>query len=64
MTETASEILGKHRQKKKNKKKNWVTAGILDLCDERRKLREKKRKDSNLKDVRNISEQQHLEVHD
>ena len=29
VTETASEILGKHRQKKKS----WVTAEILDLCD-------------------------------
>ena len=27
--ETASEIAGKHRQKKKS----WVTAEILDLCD-------------------------------
>ena len=48
MTETASETLGKHRQKKKP----WVTADILDLCDKRRELREKK-KDSNLKDLRN-----------
>ena len=29
VTETASELLGKHRQKKKP----WVTAEILDLCD-------------------------------
>ena len=29
VTETAGEILGKHRQKKKT----WVTAEILDLCD-------------------------------
>ena len=29
--ETTSEILGKHRQKKKP----WITAEILDLCDER-----------------------------
>ena len=32
VTETASEILGKHRQKKKL----WITAEILDLCDKRR----------------------------
>ena len=32
MTETASEILGKHRQKKKP----WITAEILDLCDKRK----------------------------
>ena len=29
VTETASEILDKHRQKKKP----WITAEILDLCD-------------------------------
>ena len=29
VTETASEILSKHRQKEKP----WVTAEILDLCD-------------------------------
>ena len=34
-TETASEILGKHRQKKKP----WITAEILDLCDKRRELK-------------------------
>ena len=38
VTESASEIFGKHRQKKKP----WVTAEILDLCDKRRELREKK----------------------
>ena len=38
VTETASEILGKHRQKKKT----WVTAEILDLCDKRRELRKKR----------------------
>ena len=35
LTETASESLGKHRQKKKP----WITAEILDLCDIRRELR-------------------------
>ena len=35
VTETASEILGKYRQKKKT----WITAEILDLCDKRRELR-------------------------
>ena len=38
MTETASEIRGKHRQKKKP----WVTAEILDLCDKRRELNRKR----------------------
>ena len=38
VTETASKILGKHRQKKKP----WITAEILDLCDKRRKIRKKR----------------------
>ena len=38
VTETASEILGKHRQKQKP----WITAENLDLCDKRRELRKKK----------------------
>ena len=38
MIETASEILGKHRQKKKP----WVTADILDLCDKRSEPRKKR----------------------
>ena len=36
-TETASEILGNHCQKKKP----WVTAEILDLCNKKRELRKK-----------------------
>ena len=39
VTETASEILGKHSQKKK--KTTWVTAEILGLWDRRRELRKK-----------------------
>ena len=38
VTETASEILGKHCQKKKP----WVTAEILDLCYKRRELRKRR----------------------
>ena len=38
VTETASEILGKHRQKKKP----WITAEIVDLCDKRRELRKRR----------------------
>ena len=37
VTETASEIFGKHQ-----KKKTRVTAEILDLCDKRRELRKKR----------------------
>ena len=38
VTETASEILGKHRQKKKP----LVSAEILELCDKRREQRKKR----------------------
>ena len=46
VTETASEILGKHRQKKKP----WITAEILNLC---KKEENSERKDLSLKDLRN-----------
>ena len=36
---TASEILGKYRRKKYP----WITDNILDLCDERRSLKSKKK---------------------
>ena len=38
VTDTGSEILGKHRRTKKP----WVTADILDLCDKRRELKRRK----------------------
>ena len=38
VNETASENLGKHPQKKKT----WITAEILDLCDKRSELRKKR----------------------
>ena len=38
VTETASEILGKNPQKKKP----WITAEVLDLCDKWRELRKKR----------------------
>ena len=40
VTDTANEILGKHRPVKKP----WVTTEILDLCDKRRELKKKKNK--------------------
>ena len=51
VTETASEILGKHCRKKNP----WVTAETLDLCDKRRELRKKRFEPQ-------VSEQQHQEV--
>ena len=38
VTETASQILCKHRQNKKP----WITADILDLCDKKREPRKKR----------------------
>ena len=59
VTETASEILGKHRQKKKPR----VTAEILDLCDKKRELRKKRFEPEGSDEIRG-GEQQHQEVHD
>ena len=42
VTETASEILGKHLQKKKKRKKPGSLQKNLDLCDKRRELRKKR----------------------
>ena len=39
VTDAASEILGKERRRKKP----WVTKDVLDLCDERRDLKKKKK---------------------
>ena len=56
VTETASEILGKHRQRKK-KKITCVTAENLDLCEKRRELRKKRHEpggSEKYKEVNNI----------
>ena len=45
VTDTAAELLGKQRRKRKP----WVTPEILDLCDQRRDLK-KKRGESEAKD--------------
>ena len=39
VTDTAAELLGKQRRKRKS----WVTPEILDLCDQRRDLKKKRR---------------------
>ena len=38
VTDTASEILGKERRRKKH----WVTRDVLALCDERRDLKKRR----------------------
>ena len=57
VTETASEILSKHRQNKNP----WVSAEILDLCDNRRELR-KKRFEPEGSEIQ--GSEQHHEVHE
>ena len=52
VTNTASQILGKHRRIKKP----WVTANVLDLCD-RRELKKKKKEPDGAKEYRAISQE-------
>ncbi|CAM1325864.1 Uncharacterised protein r2_g3476 [Pycnogonum litorale] len=51
--ETANEILGKHRPKKKA----WVTTEILDLCDKRRELKKKKKEADGAKAYRETNKE-------
>ena len=46
VTETAAELLGKQRRKRKP----WVTPEILDLCDQRRDLKKKRGEPEGAKD--------------
>ena len=50
VTDTAAELLGKQRQKRKP----WVTLEILDLCDQRQNLEKKRGKPEGAKDYREI----------
>ena len=50
VTDTAAELLGKQRRKRKP----WVTHEILDLCDQRRDLKKKRGEPEGAKDYREI----------
>ena len=50
VTDTAAELLGKQRRKRKS----FVTPEILDLCDQRRDLKKKRDKPEGAKDYRVI----------
>ena len=50
VTDTAAELLGTQRRKKKP----WVTPEILDLCDQRRDLKKKRGQPEGAKDYREI----------
>ena len=53
VTDTANEILGKHR----TVKKPWVTNDVLDLCDKRRELKKKKSDTEGAKEYRAINQE-------
>ena len=53
MTETANNILGKHRPAKKP----WVTENILKLCDKQRELKQKKNATEGAKLYREANQQ-------
>ena len=53
VTDTANEILGKHR----TVKKPWVTNDVLDLCDKRRELKKKKNVTEGAKEYRAINQE-------
>ena len=50
VTDTAAELLGKQRRKRKP----WVTPEILDLCDQRRDLKKKRGEPEGAKDYKEI----------
>ena len=50
VTDTAAELLGKQRRKRKP----WITPEILDLCDQRRDLKKKRGEPEGAKDYREI----------
>ena len=51
VTETANEVLGKHRPVKKP----WVTTDVLDLCDKRRELKKRKSDAEGAREYRKIN---------
>ena len=51
VTDTAAELLGKQRRKRKP----WVTPEILDLCDQRQDLKKKRGESEGAKDYREIT---------
>ena len=60
VTETANNILGKHRPTKKP----WVTDNILKLCDKRRELKQKKNTTEGAKLYRETNHQVLKKRHD
>ena len=58
VTDTAAELIGKQRRKRKH----WVTPENLDLCDQRRDLKKKRGKPEGAKDYREIKRKIRIEM--
>ena len=58
VTDTAAELLGKERRKRKP----WVTPEILELCDQRRDLKKKRGVPEGAKDYREITRKIRTEI--
>ena len=58
VTDTAAELLGKQRRKRKP----WVTHEILDLCDQRRDLKKMRGQPEGAKDYREIKRKMRTEM--
>ena len=58
VTDTAAELLGKQRWKRKP----WVTPEILDLCDQRRDLKKKRGEPEGAEDYREIKRKIRTEI--
>ena len=52
VTDTAAELLGKQRRKRKP----WVTPEILDLCDQRRDLKKREASQKEPKTIESLKE--------
>ena len=58
VTDTAVELLGKQRRKKKP----WVISEIIELCDQRRDLKKKRGQPEGAKDYREINKKTRTEM--
>ena len=58
VTDTAAELLGKQRRKRKP----WVTPEFLDLCDQRRDLKKKRGEPEGAEDYREIKRKNRIEL--
>lgn len=60
ITETAQEVLGKKRRSNKP----WITNDLLDLCDKRKELKNKKGKSDKYKQIKENIRSGVINVHE